>query len=280
MALQAFTDGFDQNVGTVNMQGSFTDDFNNTKRCSFQWGQGSFGNQTSSVDIADYTGSYDRDPIVPKDVTIRFRAKVFPVGDSQDVVYGDSSGDFKTFANVALFPSGLTPGVPTTNSCPVTGSVNPKTTESTGNVYIEYRKQGTSTWLEIGTPVATGLSGDSSIGLGGSISGLLPGTIYEARYKIIRNTENSVINYSAVGTFTTVGSSNTVVSSQIMLCTAQVFAPSILSGLPGVSNVIITPVTIEALGEMFLPAVFISQQSVIEIFVQFNDVIIREAIFG
>ena len=76
------------------------------------------------------------------------------------------------------------------------------------------------------------------------------------------------------------GSSNTVVSSQIMLCTAQVFAPSILSGLPGVSNVIITPVTIEALGEMFLPAVFISQQSVIEIFVQFNDVIIREAIFG
>ena len=262
------------------MDGSFTDDFDNAKRCAFQWGQGSFGNTTSSIDISGFSAPFNRVPVVPKDVTIKFRAKVFPVGDSQDVVFGDSSGDFRTFANPAQFPLGLTPGVPTTISCPVTGSVIPNTVESTGDVYIEYRKQGTSTWLEISTPIATGLNGLSAIGLGGTVSGLLPGTIYEARYRIDRNTENSIVNYSNIGTFTTVAASTTIVSPQIMTATANMFTPIVTTGPAGARDVIILPEPMEVLAEMFVPSVFVTQQTIIEMFVQFNDIITREVTFG
>ena len=61
-----------------------------------------------------------------------------------------------------------------------------------------------------------------------------------------------------------------------MLATAQMFTPSQVG--PDLT-INVSPATMELEAEMFVPAVYVSQQAVINIYVQFNDVIIREVIF-
>lgn len=278
MALVAITGGYTQFIGSVRMEGSWTgNNLNDIVFCYFQWGYGAFSNSTSGLNFTEEEGTYTRTPLVDRDRTIKFRARVcIEVCNN-----GLSSGEFKTYADSAIFPIGLNPGVPTTISCPVTGTVKPRTVESVGDVYIEYRKQGTGSWLEVPTPVLEDISGSAAIAVNGDLGGLLPATTYEARFKIVRNTENETVNYSAVGTFTTASSSTTIVSAQVMHATAQMISPiDIQVGSPGSRQVNVFAVLMEAEAEMLLPAVYVSQQAIIELFVQFNDVISREAIFG
>lgn len=272
MALNVITGSYTQFVGSVRMEGSWTG-AEDPVTLSFQWGIGSFGNNTSSIASSLEEGSYTRTPVVDKDRTIKFRAKAV---DSTGTDFGDSSGEFKTYADPAVFGSGLTPGTPTTTTCPVSGGVTPNTNESTGDVYIEYRIAGTGTWTAVPTPITSGISGSASVPLSATLSGLVPGTAYEARFLIERNTENNGSIYSAVGTFTTASSAQTIISPQLMLATAQMFTPSQVG--PNLS-VNISPATMELQAEMLTPAVYVSQQAVINIYVQFNDVILREVIF-
>lgn len=272
MALNVITGGHTNFVGSVRMEGDWSG-AEDPVTLSFQWGIGSFGNNTNVLVSSLESGSYTRTPNVDKDRTIKFRAKA---QDINGVDFGDSSGEFKTFADPAVFGSGLVPGTPTTTTCPVSGGVTPNTVESTGDVYIEYRVQGTGTWSAVPSPIASGISGAASVPLSATLSGLVPGTTYEARFLIERNTENAQSIYSSVGTFTTASTSQTIISPQLMLATAQMFAPSSVG--PDLT-VNISPAVMEAQAEMLTPAVYVSQQAVINIYVQFNDVILREIIF-
>lgn len=273
MALVAITGGWTNFVGSVRMEGEWTG-AEDPVELSFQWGYGSFGNTTNIFLSSLENGSYNRTPTVDKDRTIKFRAKA---KDINGTVFGFSSGEFRTFANPPVFNTGLTPGTPTTTTVPVTGGVTPNTNESTADVYIEYRIVGTGTWSVVATPIAVGISGTASIPLSATLSGLVPGTNYEARFRINRTTENSEVDYSAVGTFTTAGTSQTIISPQLMSCTAQMFTPSAVG--PD-NSVNILPITMEVQAEMLTPSVFISQQAVVIIYVQFNDVVLREVVFG
>lgn len=302
MALTAFTGTYSHGIGSVTMRGSFTDDeFVQGKRCAFQWGYGNFANTTSHVDIFDNEGNFNRTPVVDKDRTIKFRAKVFPIGAPGDVVFGDTSGDFKTYADAAFFPGGLTPGTPTPTTCPVSGSVNPKTNESTGIVTMQARIQGTSEWIENGPPIATGLSGLSAIALSGTLTGLLTGTTYEARFKIERTTENSAENFSPIGTFTTQSSIPIIISPSLINIGFATFLPVIVNLSPiviapalinldvqtftpalsfGVGPTEIKPNPMEVTFQMLPPEITKSQKLVFEAFVMFNDVIERDVNVG
>lgn len=273
MAFELFNDGRVDNIGSVQMNGSWQGNNGPTLFLRFQWGYGSFTNQTSTVNSNESSGSYNRTPTVDKDRTIKFRPYEAQVYEA----VGPSSGDFKTYADAALFDLGLTPGTPTLNTCPVSGRTIPKTTESFGDVYMEVRVQGTGTWFQNGGAIATGLSGDIGIDVSGTLSGLNPGTTYEARFRISRNTSNSQNNYSNIGTFTTQSSAAVVIAPPLMTSDEMMFVPSVLLGA---GAVVISPATMEELGEMFVPSLVFSQEVVIEVFVTFNDIIVRSTTLG
>jgi len=275
MALQAITDGYNNNIGSVRMNGSWTgNDFNDPIRGMFQWGYGSFSNTTSEVDAGDGgSGSYSRTPTVNKDRTIKFRARVC----IETCTNGASSGEFKTYADPAIFTIGLTPGTPTKTTCPVTGTVNPKTTESFGNVYMEVRVQGTSPWSDNGGAIATGLSGNSGIAVSGTLSGLSPGVTYEARFRIDRNTENSTSNYSAIGTFATQADPAVIIEPPIMTMEIEALVPTLSIGA---GAVIISPNPMEMDIEMLVPNLVFSQEVLVEKFITFNDIVERSVEVG
>lgn len=286
MSIIASTDGYSRNVGSVTMQGSWSGAQSSpTVEASFQWGYGSFGNTTSIFVSNEQAGSYTRTPTVDKDRTIKFRAKARDLGPNV-THFGFSSGEFRTFADPATF-SGLTPGTPTTNTCPVSGSVIPRTVESTGNVSLEYRIAGTGNWIS-GGQIASNISGSSSVGLSATLTALAPGTAYEARFKIERSTENSQINYSNVGTFTTQAVPTVVLAPSAMLATMQTFPPTLAFGTPPgdpppgevAGSIIINVAVMDVMAEMFTPQPLISQPVVVEVFVQFNDIIERSVHLG
>ena len=127
MALNVITGSYTQFVGSVRMEGSWTG-AEDPVTLSFQWGIGSFGNNSASIVSSLEEGDYTRTPTVDKDRTIKFRAKAVDINGPD---LGASSGEFKTYADPAIFNTGLTPGTPTTTTCPVSGSVTPNTHEST-----------------------------------------------------------------------------------------------------------------------------------------------------
>lgn len=278
MPFEVFTGGYSQNVGSVDMDGSWSGatGINTPTDLSFQWGYGSFSNTTSVVSSGAEDGSYSRVPTVGKDRTIKFRAKANGMSGGI-TIFGFSSGEFKTYADAAIFTAGLTPGVPTTTTCPVSGQVNPKTTESVGTVSMEVRVQGTSPWFPNGGAIASGLSGSAGVGVSGTLTGLNPGTVYEARFKIERNTENNTVNYSAVGTFTTESTAAVIIAPPLMTSTEQMFVPSVVLGA---GSVIISSPVMEEIGEMFVPDLVFSQEVVIEKFVVFNNIIDRSTTLG
>jgi hypothetical protein len=274
MALQAITDGYSLAIGTVRMEGSWSG-ANDPVTVLFQWGYGSFGTSTPGQIFTLESGSFSRLVSVAYDRTMKFRAKAT---DDTGSAFGFSSGEFRTYAQLPSFPAGLTPGTPTTTTCPVTGSVIPNTEESTGEVYLEYRIQGTTIWSVVASPIASGISGTVAVPLSETLSGLVPGTAYEARFSIERTTENSQTNYSPVGTFTTASSAQTIISPQLMLATAEMFTPDQVGPDNSVQIQVLSP--LEAQAEMLTPAVYVSQQAIIGLYIQFNDVVTREVIFG
>ncbi len=249
MALVANTDGYSQVIGAVEMLGSF-DGANPSldppnHQGWFQWGYGNFGNETSHTQFPRdaESGAFSRVVTVDKDKTMKFRALA---RDEDGDVNGPSSGNFLTYADIPTF-TGLTPGTPTTVTCPVTGSVVPKTTESTGSVTIQFRVQGTTNWSETGI-IANNISGNASVALSGTIYGLSPGVTYEARFKIDRTTTNDPTSYSNIGTFTTPGAVATIVGAVTMNYSWQMMVPVLPTGL-----IILAPVFEDTVWQMMVP---------------------------
>jgi len=213
MAFSVSTDFIGRGLGFVVYHGSWSGSGVSEfcgNQCSFESTIG----DTASQLIYGTSGTYNSGSIsCPKDTTITWRAAVYAQCLDQ-LKHGNYSND-KTYADTATFPTGLTPGTPTTTTCPISGSVIPNTVESVGTVTAEYRIQGTSTWI-VGPTVATGISGLGSQALAGTLTALTPATIYEARYHINRNTTNSQDAYSAIGTFTTQASTPVVIGPPVM----------------------------------------------------------------
>lgn len=184
----------------------------------FQWGydetgfaffEGPFG------PTSDSSGNYQTTVGIAKDRNSKFRGFVQDCNGQKN----SSNIQFRSHADpMSMF--GLTPGQPTTTSCPVSGGIIPNTDDSAATVVIQYRVQGTSVWTETG-PVATDLRGTGFIGLGGNLSGLTPATTYEARYKADRDSANATQEFSGIGVFTTLsdGPPKTIVLAAALLST-------------------------------------------------------------
>lgn len=273
MALVANTDGYSQAIGVVEMQGSFDGADPSLDppdhKGWFQWGYGTFGSETSKTTFPRDTesASFSNVVAVDKDRTIKFRAKAL---DENGEATGASSGSFRTFAASAVFNTGLTPGTPTSVTCPVSGSVTPNTNESNGTVTIEYRQQGTITWVQTGI-IAT-VSGGSVVALTGTIYGLTPGTSYEARYRIDRSTENETIAYSNIGTFTTVGSLATIVGAVVMdMLIGRMMTPIMPTGV-----VVESVLPEDFVGQMMVPFISTTDRTrIVGALVSFNITIDR-----
>lgn len=289
MALVASTDGYGQTIGQVHMQGSWSgaSGADTPVTVSFQWGYGSFGSNTSTEVSAAASGSYVKSPSVDADRTLRFRAKAKTPASE---VFGTSSGDFKSYANLAIFGSGLTPGTPTTTTCPVSGSVTPNTLESFGTVYAEYRIAGTVLWTQHNPAILTNISGSSSNAISSTITGLAPGTAYEARFRIDRTTENDTVAYSPIATFTTQSTAATIIAPQTMLGSGQLLTPTLLLGAGGVtidapvlggSNIVQEEANVDSgIGDFLTPRFARSQETIVEIFILINDIIERRVNLG
>lgn len=275
MSLVASTDDYNQAIGVVEMLGSFsganTDAAPPDHKGWFEWGYGSFGSSTSKTTFPpdSESGEFSKNVTVDKDKTVKFRAKA---SDETGEATGASSGLFKTYAAAATFPLGLTPGTPGTVTCPVSGSVKPNTSESNGTVTIEFRVQGSVPWSETGV-IAT-VSGSAAVALTGTIGGLTPGTTYEARYKLTRNTENDTIAYSNIGVFTTVGAAATIIGAIVMNASALFLIPTNLTGL-----IIEAPLPEDVVGQMSVPFILITDRSrIVGALISFNSVIRRSSV--
>lgn len=217
----------------------------------FQWGynetgfiftDGFFQGQASS-------GAWSRGVSVSPDRN----AKVRSVGQDCSVGKQSANTQFKTLAGAGSFPSGLTPSGATQTTVNCSGSVIPNTDSlgrgSTCSVTIQFRVLGTSVWSETAA-VATGLLGTSPIGIGGGISGLLPNTTYEARYKGSRDTANAQTFFSPIGVFTTLADT---AAKTIVVPAPMEGRGSLPPATVGPSNVTIVAPVMEGSGRLPVP---------------------------
>lgn len=231
MAFSVNTDGVRRSIGFVTFDGSWfgAAGFDAGAFVWFEWGYGSFSNITPAIDVTGQdSGTWSEHPSVTKDAS----AKVHAVGFASQPPTTKQGGNinFKTYADLAVFVSGLTPGIPTNTTCPVTGSFIPNTNESVANVSMQFRVKGTATWIDAGV-VGANLTGTGTIALSGTIAGLNPGTDYEARFYASRTTENGVTLASPIGTFTTTASTAVVIGPPAMNVTIDMPAPLLVTGL-------------------------------------------------
>lgn len=246
MALQLFMNSVSHGIGSATFHGSWQ---GAAVGCSggppnvqFSWGYASFHELTPEHSGGgNPTGSWSTGVSIDKDRSAKVRA----IGVDCDTNKQSTSIQFKTFADFMLV-GGLFPGDPTQDSCPVSGSVLPNTNESFATVTIQYRVQGTGPWIET-APIASNLQGSSYIGLGGLLTGLLPATTYEARYRATRGTSNNTEAFSNIGVFTTLSVSvpKTIVVPAAMLSSALWSPPSVLvagAPPPGGTKVIVAPI--------------------------------------
>lgn len=253
MAFTLTAIGVSQSPGNVTFSGSWNG-AGEWARVNFMWGYASFSFHTVDRFFSANNGNWSDSDSVIKDRAAKFRA----VGTNPSSYRESTTFTFKTYADLASFPTGLTPGTPTTTTVAVTGSVIPNTNESSGSVEIEYRVAGSgSAWSTTGV-IVSGLTGTGAIGLTGSITGLVPGTDYEARYKLTRNTANGTVAYSNTGIFTTQASTPVIISvPNIMETDYEMFAPSQV----GAGDMVIeVPDIMEFEMEMLVPTIVNTSQ--------------------
>lgn len=264
MAFSIFTDGVRQAIGGVTFDGSWSGSQSPDAIGWFEWGYTSFANQSGQTGLDTPNGSYSASVSINKDSAAKVRAKGYSQNSSQG-----SNINFQTYADPASFPSGLTPGTPAPTTCPVSGSIIPNTVQSTCGVNVEYRIVGTVPWLDGGT-VASGLSGSGTTALNFTLSALVPGTNYEARFHSSRNTVNAVHGYSAIGTFTTQASTPLILAPGPANATFDSPNPTVVLG--GGAVIIDLP-AFEADFTALNPSIIISATRVIDLIVTFNTVI-------
>lgn len=254
MAFQVFTDGSGASIpGKMAFNGHYQQS-NGFTEGWFEWGYTSIIFSTAAQALPAGDGTYRQSGVtVNKDSIVLSRA----AGTGGSV---GSQTSFKTLADDAVFTSGLTPGTPTKTACPCSGSVNVNTVLSGGTVVIQYRVKGTSTWSN-GPTVASGISGTpGTTALGGTLSALTPGTIYEARYQLTRDTTNAQILVSNIATFTTQASVAVVLEPSVMELTVNMLTPTL------VGTILTSPLMSIEL-EMPTPLVFIAATRVHDIIV-------------
>lgn len=228
MARSENVDSVGQSAGSVTFNGSWAgqDPSGGGIFIWFKWGYASFSFNTPTQNFFSSSGSFSAGESVDRDRDAKVRVVCI---DNTGVPHESSTYNFRTYADLAYFPSGLTPGTPGTVSIPVSGSVVPNTRDSVGDVYIEYRVQGTGIWNTTAA-IAVGLSGTGSIGLSSTLTGLSPGIAYEARFKFVRNTSNDTVAYSAIGTFTTQATTPVTVSPPVAEMVIEGIAPTSVGG--------------------------------------------------
>lgn len=268
MAFAVATGGVSQGIGSVNFSGSWSGNSGfSFADVWFAWGYASFSNETPHREkTGQGSGSWNDGVSIDKDRNAKFRAMGFAT--FPDTYKQGANVQFKTYADAAAFISGLTPGTPTITSIPVSGSINVNTVESSAIVTIQYRVQGTAIWSET-APIASGLTGSGTHGLGGSITGLTPNTRYEARYRMLRDTANAQEAFSNVGVFQTLSSIPVVVSVPPMLMLMTMPAPEISGvkiAIPPMEMSIIIPmvaVTVAGQTEVGVEFVMANRENVV-----------------
>lgn len=269
MALSVTTVSVSQSLGSATFSGSWNGGGGlGNLEVWFEWGYGSFTFNTPRQDKTGInSGNYNASESVDKDRVFKVRAKAESnLGFAQGTTING-----KTYADAALF-TGLFPGTPTTTECPVSGSVTPNIIESSASVNIQYRKQGTATWIDLATLVSLA-PGAGSTALGGTIAGLTPATAYEARYRIIRDTANNTVAFSNIGVFTTQGSTPVLVGAPLVGINIEVFPPTTVAGSLSVDVPLI-----EISIQVFAPSINISQARVVRMTVIMADKVETEAI--
>lgn len=262
MALLVTTISVSQSLGSATFFGSWNGGGGlSNLEVWFEWGYGSFTFNTPRQDKTGInSGNYSATESVSKDRVFKFRAKAESnLGFAQGITING-----KTYADPAIF-TGLFPGTPTTTECTVSGSVTPNIIESSGAVNIQYRKQGTATWIDLATLVSLS-PGAGPTALGGTIAGLDPATAYEARYRIIRDTANNTTAFSNIGTFTTKGSTPVLVGAPLIAINIEVFPPTTVAGALSVT----VPLMEISIG-VFVPSINISQARVVQMTVVMAD---------
>lgn len=267
MAFTVTTISVSQSPGSVTFFGSWNGGGGNIVNVWFEWGYASFNFNTPTQNKGEEnSGNYNAGESVNKDRVAKTRAK-----GTADINAQGTSINFKTYADAATF-TGLSPGTPTTTECPVSGSVTPNIVESSATVNIQYRQQGSGTWIDLGTLVSLS-PGAGTTALGGTITGLNPATTYEARYRIVRDTANSTIAFSNIGIFTTQGSTPVLVGAPLIGINITVFPPTTIAG-----SVTVTAPLVEISIQAFAPSINISQARVVQMTVAMADKVESEAI--
>lgn len=208
-----FTDSPTQVVGTITLRGHWV----SAKTCSicgpdtvlvarFTWGYGSPTTSTATQEYNTEDGSHSLGVTVDKDRTIAywFSGEEYR-GDCSCLLGSFVNGaqvNTKSYADDPTF-NAPTNGTPTQKGCGnIAVTFNPKTTESSGIISLQYKLNTATDWID-GPTVASGQTGNSNRAVSSFLTNLTPGTTYNYRFKLVRDTANSGLAFSASGTFTT-----------------------------------------------------------------------------